>query len=135
MANTGRITGKDAYVSFGGTAISGDFTSISFEQNYDLADVTAGADAYHYSIPVRAGDYSVKVESFFDAASTAPWNTVVPGNEGTLIVAPYGTAAGRPKFTWARVVVESRSMDIPFDDGVTCSASFRVSSALTNGTW
>jgi len=29
MANTGRIAGKDLYVSFNGTVISGDQTSVS----------------------------------------------------------------------------------------------------------
>lgn len=135
MANTGRIVGKDCYVTFKGTAIHGDFTSFGYEQSHDLADVTAGADTYHYFIPVRDGAYTIDMEAFYDASGSAVWDCVKPGNYGTLIIGPYGTVATRPKWTWNRVVVASRGVAIPFAEGVTESASFQVSSALTEGTW
>lgn len=135
MTNTGRFVGKDCYVSFKGTVVSGDFTSVSFDESYDLADVVAGADGYHYFLPVREGDYTVDLEAFFDGVGTATWNACVPGDAGTLIIGPMGTATGKPKFSWSRVVCESRGGDIPFDDGVTMTASFHVSSAFTNGSW
>jgi len=132
MANTGRISGKDVYVSFRGVVISGDQTSVSWTEEGDLVDVTAADDAFHYYVYTRK-DGTLDLESFFDVASSTAYNACAVGAEGTLIVGPAGTASGRPKYTWSRAVVASRGMAIPFDDGVTWPCTFQFSSAVSEG--
>jgi len=134
MANTGRITGKDLYVTFGGTEISGDYTSVSVATDEDLVDVTAGADTYHYYLNTRQ-DGTIDFEAFYDGSTTTVWDAIAPGSAGTLIIAPKGTASGNPQWTWERVLVASRSIDIPFDDGVTVSASFQKSSEVSESSY
>lgn len=134
MANTGRIAGKDLYVSFNGTVISGDQTSVSWSEEGDMADVTAAADAFHYYVYMRK-DGTLDFEAFFDASSTTAYAACAVGSEGTLIVGPAGTASGKPKYTWTRAVVASRGMAIPFDDGVTWPCTFQFSSAVSEGAY
>ena len=133
MATTDRITGKDLYVTFAGVVLSGDFTSVSFNTEGDLADVTAGADAAHYYVPLERTDGEVTVESFY--AGTTMWQGVAVNAVGTLIIAPKGTASTSPKFTCTRAIVKTREMSLPFDDGVTMSATFQQSAAMTEGAY
>jgi len=133
MATTDRITGKDLYVSFAGVVLSGDFTSVTFNTEGDLVDVTAGADTSHYYVPLGRTDGEVTVESFY--AGTATWQGVAVNTAGTLIIAPKGTASGNPKFTCARAIVKSREMSVPFDDGVTMSVTFQQSAAMAESAY
>jgi len=135
MANTGRISGKDLYVTFGGTEISGDFTSVGRSEEDDQIDVTAGADTYHYFLSLARKNGTSAFEAFYDGSTTTVWDAIVPGGEGTLIIAPKGTASGYPKWTWDRVLVASREITFPFDDGVKVTASFQYSSAASEATY
>jgi hypothetical protein len=134
MANTDRISGKDVFVSFLGYDLSADFTSVSFSEDGDHIDVTAADDDYHYYIPVRK-DGTIDFEGFYTSPDATVFGTVAVNAAGTLIIGPAGTATGRPKYTWNRVVVASRSLDMPFDDGVTFSVSFQMSSEVEEGTF
>ena len=129
MATTDRITGKDLYASFDAVTLSGDFTSVTFNTEGDLADVTAGADTAHYYIPLGRTDGECTIESFY--AGTVTWQGVAVNTAGTLIIAPKGTAATSPKFTCTRAIVKSREMASPFDDGTTMSVTFQLSAAIT----
>lgn len=129
MATTDRITGKDLYVAFNDTNIGGDFTSVTFSEEGDLVDVTAGADSSHYYVPLERKDGECTVESFY--AGTAVWTALAVNTVGTLTIAPKGTATGSPKYEWSRAIVKSRELSQPFDDGVTMSVSFQFSSAMT----
>lgn len=129
MANTDRITGKDVYVTFAGTEISGDFTSVSFSEEGDMVDVTAGGETYHYYIPLDRTDGECTVEAFY--GGSVVFNALAVNTAGTLIIAPKGTAATNPRYTVTRAIVKERSKEMPFDDGVTLSVTFQFSSALT----
>ena len=137
MANTDRISGKDVYVSFAGTEISGDFTSVSFSEEEDLIDVTAGDDTYHYYLPLNRKDGECSIESFW--AGTATFQALAVGSAGTLLIGPRGTATGatpsNPKYTWDRVVVKTREVEHPFDNSVTYSVTFQFSSALAESAY
>jgi len=134
MANTGRIAGKDLYVSFGGVDVSGDFTTITVREEGDLVDVTAGADAYHYYITLRK-DGTIDYRGFYDGATETVWDAIAVLTAGTLIIGPKGTTATYPKWTWNRAIVQSRGAELPFDNAVTVDASFQMSSTCTEGTW
>lgn len=134
MTAANRITGKDLYVSFQGTDVSGDFTSVSFEETEDTVDVTAGADLAHYYIPTRK-DGTADLEAFYDGSTETVWDKIAVGASGTLIIAPSGTANGEAKYEWTRAIVTSRSLEIPFDDGVKVTATFQFSSAGTESAY
>ncbi len=127
-----RITGKDLYVTFAGVVLRR-LHPVSFNNEGDLADVTAGADTAHYYVPLERTDGEVTVESFY--AGTVAWQGVAVNTAGTLEIAPKGTASGNPKFTCARAIVKSREMSVPFDDGVTMSVTFQQSAAMAESAY
>lgn len=129
MANTGRITGKDVYVTFNGVVISGDFTSVGRSDEGENVDVTAGADTYHYFVSLGRTNGTVPFECMYDGSTTTVWAGIAPNAAGTLIIAPKGTASGNPKWTCNRALVNSREITFPFDDAVTVSAEFQVSAS------
>ena len=133
MAATDRITGKDVYVTFGGTVLSGDQTAVSISQEGDLVDLTAAADAFHNWVSLAREDGEVSVESYW--AGTATFQKVDVLTAGTLIIAPKGTATLNPKYTWANAIVKSRDHEMPFDDGVTWSVTFALGAALVEGAY
>ena len=135
MASAGRITGKDIYVTFGGTVISGDFTSVNRSDEADLADATAGADTRHYYIATGREDGNVGFECMYDGSTVTVWTAIAPNAQGTLIIAPKGTTAGYPKWTTNKAIVASREIDFPFDDAVTVTAEFQVCLAWSETTW
>ena len=133
MGATDRITGKDLYVTFCGTAMSGDFTSVSFNEEGDLVDLTAAADAFHYYASLNCKDGECTLEAFYGGSAT--FVNVAVNTAGTLIIAPKGTAATNPKYTWSRAIVKSREQSLPYDDGVTISVTFQLSSAFAESAW
>jgi len=133
MATTDRITGKDLYVTFAGTSLHGDFTSVTFNTEGDLVDVTAGADTSHYYVPLGRTDGECTVESFY--AGTATWQAVAVNTAGTLVIAPKGTASGNPKFQCARAIVKSREMTNPFDDATVMSVTFQLSGEMAESAY
>lgn len=130
MAASGRIAGKDLYIEFGGVDLSADFTAVSVSDEGELVDVTAGADTYHYFISLARRNGNADYEGFYDGSTTTAWDAIAPNTEGTLIIAPKGTESGNPKWEWSRALIESRSADIPFDEGVTVSATIQFSSQV-----
>ena len=132
MAVAGRMTGKDLYATFGGTVLSGDFTSVSVAEEADLEDVTAGAETVHYYLFTRA-DGTVDLEAYFNMASGGSAERAVmdPGDSGTLIIGPRGTTSTYPRWTCARALVKTRRMDYPFETGARMRVSFQFSAAWT----
>lgn len=131
------FTGANLYVSFKGTAISGDQTSYNDDEEMGMVDTSAGADAARTYLNTLL-DGTAKVTAYFDTTATAatdPYNLCAPGAEGTLIVGPEGTAAGKPKKTLSSVRVKKRSRKIPYDDNVEMDLEFQYSSAPSDGTW
>ena len=135
MAASGRISGKNLYMTFGGVAIHGDFTSASVNQEDDQIDVTAGAETFHYFLSLARANGSVDFEAFYDGSTETVWDALVPGASGTLIMAPKGTDSGNPTWTVNHALVHSRNSSIPFDNGLTISATFQLSAAITETTY
>jgi len=134
MAAANRITGKDVYVAYGGTNVSGDYTSVSFSQEEDTADVTAGSEEAHYYIPMRE-DATMDFEGFYDGSAQTVWDALAPGGTGTLEIAPKGTTSTYHRLYWARAICTRRELDAPFDNGVRIRASFQASGTLVSTTY
>jgi len=134
MPAANRITGKDLYVKFNTQVISGDYTNFTWSQPGEAADVTAGSELIHYYVPVRS-DSSGQIDAFFDGSTEPVWDAVLPLTVGSLEVGPAGTAAGKLKYSWPRVIITSRDPDFSFDGGAKFTASWQGSSAMTEGVY
>lgn len=132
MGVDGRMTGKDLYMTFGGSVFSGDFTTVSVAEEADLEDVTAGSEVVHYYLFTRS-DGTVDLESYFNKAAggSAERAVVALGSAGTLIIAPRGTESTYPLWTCTRALVKTLRMDYPFGTGARMRASFQFSAAWT----
>lgn len=131
MAAANRITGKDLYVAFGGVDLSGDFTTVSFSVEEDVADVTAGNEESHYYIPMRE-DATIDFEAFYDGAAQTVWDAIAQGAVGTLEIGPKGTVSTYHRLYWSRAICTRRELDVPFDNGVRVRASFQASGTLVS---
>lgn len=128
------ITGKDAVINWiwtGGTvSLNGDYRSVSTSETVDLADTTAGNDAYRtYIATIKSAsvDYSGLFVS--GTAGTAVIGALAAGNEGTLVVYPEGTASGNLSRSYPSIVTGPK-LNVPYADVVEISCSFTA-----NGAW
>ena len=125
------ITGKAAYISWASSAgtinLATDYRSVSIKENTDTAETTAGADTHKTYLPTIKSatiDYS----GLFPSGGTALYDALAAGVQGTLTVAPEGTATG------VSVAYPAISMgatfDTPYADVVTVNVTFQ-----SNGAW
>jgi hypothetical protein len=108
MAVAGRITGKDIVVTFGGTALTGDITSVAVDETSSTAQAAGAAETHEYEIGIRRNT-SIDMEFFYDGATTTVWNCLLPLTQGTLLVYPKGTTATYPKWTWSSAMEIGRA--------------------------
>lgn len=112
-----------------GTAtLTGIQRELTFNSSMDFADHSGGT--VHYRRRKKTiGDYDAQIVTLWDTSNlgTAAMTLLADGNEGTLNIAPLGTATGKPKGTYP-MVVENKELPIPYDDGIIVTLSF-----LANG--
>ena len=128
------ITGKDAYISWASSAgtinLATDYRSVSIKENTDTAETTAGADTHKTYLPTIKSatiDYS----GLFPAGSagTALYAALAAGVQGTLTVAPEGTATGKLSKAYTAISMGA-TFDTPYADVVTVNCTFQ-----SNGAW
>ena len=132
-----KYTGKNlafAWIWTGGTTwYEADFRSFSTTEDQESADSTAGDDTYKAYIPTVA-DASGEL-SLLDttgATGTTQWGAALPGNVGTAIWYPEGTASTKPTHT-AAAFVASRGREFPYDDVVSMTIGYQFTAAPTAG--
>lgn len=127
MAFADRMTGVSLYVGWidgsGTVTINGDFTALNVDYELETADLTAGTDAMRaYKGTIK--NFNASLEQFYTGtAGTAVAARLEPGDTGTLLWGPKGTATGMPKWGIAAMVTKV-SMPIPFDDGIKTTLDF-----------
>ena len=128
------ITGKDAYISWASSAgtinLSTDYRSVSINESVDTAETTAGADTHKTYLPTIKSatiDYS----GLFPAGSagTALYAALAAGVQGTLTIAPEGTATGKLSKAYPAISMGA-TFDTPYADVVTVNCTFQ-----SNGAW
>lgn len=128
MAVANRYVGDNVVVLFdtGGATytLTGDQTSWSVSWTIQSADVTAGTDGGVEEKPTLQDITSSLTTFHLGTAGTAVWAAVYPGVEGTIRYGPQGTASGKPKGQF-RAFVQSKPIEIPFNEGVTRQVDFR----------
>ena len=128
------ITGKDAYINWASSAgtinLSGDYRSVSIKENTDTAETTAGSDTHKTYLPTIKSatiDYSGLFPS--GTAGTALYAALAAGVQGTLTVAPEGTASGKVSKAYPAISMGA-TYDTPYADVVTVNVTFQ-----SNGAW
>jgi hypothetical protein len=122
MASDTGITGKNAYIAFGGTVLSSNYRTLSTEDSIGTVDQSAGSDAGITMLTtLRDGSFSLELKR--PTGGTTNWITLVPGQEGTLEVGPEGTATNSPKMT-VNVILTSRSTPVTYNDIVIDTLNF-----------
>lgn len=112
-----------------GTAtLTGIQRELTLNSSMDFADHSGGTVNYRRR-KKTIGDYDAQIVTLWDTSNlgTAAMTLLADGNEGTLNIAPLGTATGNPKGTYP-MVVENKGLPIPFDDGIVLTLGF-----LANG--
>ncbi len=130
MAKDQRSFGRDLYATFGTHLLHTDYTTFSTNEEGQMVDLSAGSDTYSYWKFLREST-TVDFESWFsgDGVGSALRSATDPGDSGTLIIAPLGTASGKPKFSCSNALVKSRRIDYPFDNGCRMRIQFQMNDA------
>ena len=126
------ITGANAVINWvwtGGTVnLAGDYRGISTKESTSTVDTTAGTIRFETHLPTlksATADYN----GLFPAGGTALYAALAAGNQGTLIVAPEGTATGKLIKTYPATSLGA-TIDTPYNEVVTINCSFK-----SNGAW
>ena len=117
------------WTRYDGTAtLTGIQRELTFNSSMEFADHSGGTVNYRRR-KKTIGDFDAQIVTLWDTTSlgTAAMTLLADGNEGTLNVAPLGTATGKPKGVYP-MVVENKGLPIPFDDGIVLTLGF-----LANG--
>jgi hypothetical protein len=127
MAFSERQTGKDFYAGWidgsGTVTLSADYTAFNEDYEQETADMSAGNDGMR-GFKATLKNWSASIEFFYTGtAGTATAARLQPGDTGTLLWGPLGSATGKPKWGIAALVAK-RSRPIPFDDGIKVTVEF-----------
>lgn len=126
------VTGSAAYISWASTAgtvnLATDYRSVSIKEGVDTAETTAGADTHKTFLPTIKSA-SIDYQGLFPAGGTALYNALAAGVQGTLTVAPEGTAAGKVSKAYPAISMGA-TFDTPYSDVVTVNVTFQ-----SNGAW
>lgn len=124
-------TGQGLYAAWiysGGTVVlSGDYKSFSDNPSVGLADSTAGADTDRTYIPT-VRDATIDFAALHQSGGTVLKQSLREGTQGTLILAPEGTIAGKPKETYPAISMGAK-MNYPFDNVVEIAVTFQRNGA------
>lgn len=129
----GKYTGKDMYITFTGTDVSGQGRSLDVSQSADEVDVTTYGSVDKEFIAGMV-ERTATLEVLDDDATTTVRVALSPGSQGTLQWFPLGTASGNPRFTVSDAVVLGQDISYPYDDAVLLSVNMRLSGAVTEDT-
>lgn len=134
----GAYSGTALYCNFVSTTFQADFRKFSVDEGINLIDSSAGNVAAESSINgLKKGSASLDLVMQTGTAltaGTALLAAVVVGTEGTLSWGPEGTATTKPKGS-VLAVVESNTLDTPYDDVVALTVNWTFRGAVTHSGW
>ena len=129
------FTGKNLYITFGGTVIDTDFRSFDKSHEIGLVDASAGADtARTYLTTLEDGTASLScLVQTDDVGATDIPQVCAVGTEGSLIWCPEGNTSGDKKYT-VNAIVQNNDASYPYDDIVVYTVNFQFSGEVTEST-
>jgi hypothetical protein len=131
-------TGKNLYMSLGGTVLSAYQRKLDINEPGESVDATSGTARYSYDLPTFVrGSATIELVDAGTVTNggTTAWAALAPGQQALqFIYAPEGTATGQEKHT-VNVMTNSRSKSIPYADVVIITGELRYQGAPTDSTW
>ena len=125
--------GTIQWITSGGTfALNADFRTVAFTPSTAYADVSAGNDTQVGRLPTLK-DAVASVSLVGQTGGTAIAASMQPGQLGTLIIGPEGTAVGKRKITLPSYC-DGAKVAYPYADVMTIDAGFSGSSTIANFT-
>lgn len=130
-------TGQNLYMAWiysGGTVVlSTDFRTVSTNQSIGLADASAGADTDKtYLVTIK--DKTISYAGVHQAGGTVLKAALEAGTGGTVILAPEGTATGKPKEQYPAISMGAK-LNYPYSDVVEVSVDFQGNGARADSTY
>jgi hypothetical protein len=133
--------GPTAIIQFvhaaGTVTLHSKYRTATMNDSNNLIEATSGADSSKRYIP-GIGEWGCDVEYVFQGTDTplgtADYKYLKSGGTGLLNVGPLGSATNSLKQS-GNVIVESRSMPLPYDDLSVISVTFKGNGDLTDGAW
>ena len=112
--------------------IAGDFRTVTWSPSTAYADASAGSDTQVGRMPTLK-DATAQIEAVTQTSGTALAAAMQPGQAGTLIIGPEGTASNKRKITLP-AYCDGAQFPFPYADVATLSVGFSGSSVLGNYT-
>lgn len=112
-----KFTGANLYLEFKGVAFNANYREFKMNVEMGLVDASAGADAaktYLKTLLDGGGSYKGLYQG--GTATSDEFLLLTAGANGTLIVAPKGTASGNPKWTISDAIVKKSEPGLKYDD-------------------
>jgi hypothetical protein len=114
---TNRYTGKNLFIEFEGTIVSGEWTSFQFERTAKLVDVTAaGEQDRRQRATLTDGRWLLRIYDHGASGDVAA-SALAVGASGTLTFGPQGNDSGKPKYSFEGLVTKV-GQPYTFDDAV-----------------
>jgi hypothetical protein len=114
MTSETGLTGKNAYVAFGGTVLNTSYRSLTANKSIGLVDSSAGADdGITRLTTLLDSDFSLATKLEAGTVGTVNWANLNPGDSGTFEYGVEGTATGA-KRAYVNALLESITDDVPY---------------------
>lgn len=126
------ISGPSMILSWiwsGGTVVlNSDYRSVSWSPSIAYEDVTAGSDT-HIGRLTTLKDATASIELVLQTGGTAMGTALQPGNSGTLLIQPEGTAVGKRKISFP-CYCDGAQPSFPYANVAVISCGFTGSSTI-----
>jgi hypothetical protein len=118
-----------SWIWSGGTiSLAGDYRTFTWNPSIDYAEVSAGSDTQKGRITTLK-DATAAVTLVAQTGGTAMVAALQPGNGGTLVFGPEGTATGKRKITFP-CYADGAVTEAPYANEVTLSCGFTGAGAV-----
>lgn len=137
MASTLTFKGNNTFAQWiysGGTVtLTGNQRTVNITPVNNNVDTTAGADEWSTFLS-GIKSWTSSISLLQPVGGTALEDALKSGIQGTLIVGPEGTAAGKRKYSGA-AISGGGVVNMPYADVVELSCDFQGNGELSYGTW
>lgn len=128
-----KYTGDLLVITFGTVDVSAQGRTFEVNQTAAEIDVTTYASTDKEFLTGMT-ERQATMEVLDDSSASTVRNALKPGQSGSLIWYPLGTAAGKPKLSVGTANVLEQNLSYPYDDAVLMNCTLRLSGAVTEGT-
>ena len=120
-----------SWIWSGGTVVlNADYRSVTFNPSITYEEVTAGSDTQVGRLTTLK-DATASIELVMQTGGTAMGTALQPGNSGTLLIQPEGTAVGKRKISLP-CYCDGAVPSFPYANVAVISCGFTGSSTIGN---